>query len=422
MGLPISWNQVIKQFFMGRYLLLIFLCLFVVENLHAEACPNKIKRSRTDNIPQSHIAGVDDDYLTGYIQALVDMHYYEFQVRVIVMHGVVYVFNLPRSELLSDSIVCFIYDIPCVHLVEDVCCSPQDFLCALEEQDEKCAQEVACSSAYQSMCRMPTPGCQVSGIWFPQNTVLFQPLVADPRQVTNAASLRFNDDVIGKYVGGVIFGDDFIFFRWLDVGRWHGEMDIGIQAGIFAVFDLGNPQACMVNTDFFVAFMLTYAVNKWSYRFRLWHLSSHLGDEFLISNPGFDRRNLSDEAVDLFVSYQLNPAIRLYFGIGDIVARDHEFPEQPFYFEWGSEIRAFGMRDRFNRLYVQPFFAMHFRSWEEHDFDIDQTYAWGIEWSKLQYVGRKYRMFAEYHDGYCKEGQFVKLRSNYFALKLEFGF
>jgi len=385
-------------------------------------CNNRVKRSRSDNIPQSHIFGVDDDYLTGYVQALIDMHYYEFQVRAIVLNGVVYIFNLPKNELISTSIVCFVNDIPCIGRVERVYMSPMEFLCWAQNRDEKCAEEIVCSSAFQSMCMMPEKGCGVRGVWFPQNTVLFQPLVADPTQVMNAAALRFNDNVIGKHVGVAMFGGDFIFFRWFDVLRWHGDMDLAIQAGVFTVFDLDHPQACMVNSDFFVALMPTYAINKWSWRFRLWHLSSHIGDEFLLANPGFDRRNLSDNGIDVFASYQMNPAIRLYLGVGDIIWRDKEFYTQPFYFQWGAEIRVFGFRDCYNRLYIQPFLAMNFRSWEEHGFDINQTYALGIEWSKLQYVGQKFRIFLELHNGYCVDGQFVRQRTNYVAIKSGFSF
>lgn len=188
------------------------------------------------------------------------------------------------------------------------------------------------------------------------------------------------------------------------------------------MFDLDHPEACLVNTDFFVAGMLSYAVNRWSFRFRLWHLSSHLGDEFMICNPNVERFNLSDEGIDLFASYQLSPGVRIYAGIGDIFSRDKTFPEHPLYFEWGTEIRAFGMRNFCDRLYVQPFLAMHFRAWQEHDFDIDQTYVLGVEWSKIQNIGRKLRIFIEYHEGFCKEGQFVRERSNYVAARLTYGF
>lgn len=376
-------------------------------------------QNRCDSIALDAEDCTSDEYLSGYLQALVDMHYYEFQVKVVVQGGCAYVSCLPKNAVLAESILSFIQDVPGICGVELLC------------EDSECCSGGECSDIDKLgeplreilACANNTSPCdRISGIWLPQSTVLFAPLIADPRQVTNSAALRFNDSVIGKHVGAVSFGDDFGIYRWRDIFYFHGDLEFDIEAGIFAVFDLDHTSACMVNTDFFVAAMFSYAFDCWSFRFRLWHLSSHLGDEFLLAHPGFDRRNLSDEGVDLFASYQMNRYLRLYAGIGDIVARDKSFPEQPIYFEGGAEIKAYGCRDNFNRLYLQPFFAMHFRSWQEHDFGLDQTYALGMEWSKIQGVGKRFRLFLEYHTGFCKEGQFVKKRSSYSAIKATYGF
>ncbi len=392
--------------------------LFLSGPLFAQECANRKPLTRADNIPQGHIVNMCDEYMTGYVQALVDMHYYEFQVRVIARDETIYVFNLPYNELFARSILCFIYDVPCVQCVVPVNCCLEEFLCQI---DTASAEAIGNSAVYASMC-IPPPQPRIRAIWLPQNTVLFQPLIADPRQVINSASLRFNDDVIGKHVGAASFGGDFIIIRLKDILYWHGDMDLGIQAGIFSVFDLDHIEACMVNTDFFASFLMTYAFDRWSFRFRWWHLSSHLGDEYILSNPDVERCNLSDEGIDFFVSYQFCYAVRVYGGVGYIYSRDREFPEEPLYIEAGSEIRVFGGRDCFNRLHVQPFLAMHFRAWEEHDYDIDQTYALGVEWSKLQGVGQKFRIFFEYHNGFSKEGQFVRERADYLAVKVEYGF
>lgn len=366
--------------------------------------------NRVDNLPVERVACASDEYLTGYIQSLIDMHYYEFQVLVVVQQGCAYLYNLPNNELLSISIVSFIRDVPGICSVQCMSLDVNPYCMGPIEEIVKGFDPYY----YPPPCG---PCSQISGIWLPQSTVLFQPLIADPRQVLNGASLRFNDRVIGRRVGAVSFGDEFPIYRWKNIGYFLGDLEFGIEAGIFAVFDLDHPCANLVNTDYFVSGYLTYAFDRWSFRFRLWHLSSHLGDEFLLEHPGFDRRNLSDEGVDLFASYQLGRFIRLYAGIGDIFDRDKSFPEKPIYLEAGTEIRVFGWRDRFTKLYTQPFLAMHFRSWQEHNFNIDQTYALGLEWSKLQGVGKRARIFFEYHNGYSKEGQFVRHRCDYFAIK-----
>lgn len=402
-----------------KFVYLLFICLSFAPLFAEEEYP---ERSRSNNIPYDHVAAFDDDYLTGYLQALIDMHYYEFQVRVIVVDRVAYLFDLPCNALIAHSIFCFISDVPCICSVQKVYCSCQDFVAYLYAQDPASGERFMESTAYQALCCMPCPGYRIRGVWMPQTTLLFAPLIADPRQPQNAAALRFNDNPIGHHVGAPSFGGDFIIFRWKDVFYWHGDMDFGLEAGIFSVFDLDNPEACLVNTDFFVAAMVTYAYDCLSYRFRWWHMSSHLGDEFILSNPGYPRFNVSDEGIDLFASVQINPAIRLYGGIGYIYSRDSEFPEHPLYLEAGAEIRVFGGRSYYDRVYIQPFLAMHFRTWEEHDYDIDQTYALGVEWSQIQGVGRMFRLFFEFHDGYSKEGQFVRNRSNYSAVKVTYGF
>ena len=388
-------------------------------------CNDCIPKSRSDNLPQTHIVFSSDEYLSGYIQALIDTHYYEYKVRVIVRDHQAYVFNLPRNDLLANSIMCFVNDIPCIDSVEIVMCCPEEFLC----NANGCFDSPGCTPGdyctMEAICEVPPPCCQISGIWFPQSNRLFLPLVADPRQVTNSGAIRFNDRMIGKHlkhVGAVVFGDEFPIFRWKDVFCWHGDLQLGVEAGIFSVFDLDHPDGCMVNTDYFVGPTVTYAVDKWSYRLRVWHMSSHLGDEFLIENPHVHRKNRSEEGVDFFSSYQLNTHIRLYGGLGYIFDSDNTFCVKPFYFQYGTEIRVFGCRNCFNKLYVQPFFAMNLLNWQEHNYSLDATYLLGLEYSNIQGVGRKFRIFGEYHNGYSVEGQFCRVRSSYAAIRIAYGF
>ncbi|WP_236558942.1 DUF1207 domain-containing protein [Chlamydia sp. 17-3921] len=366
---------------------------------------------RSEQLPKNLWGDGNGCYLTGYTQALLDMHFLDSCVQVLIEDRTAHLFSLPSDAVLSNTIVNFIKDLPFVSVVE-ICDCPQACFCQYS------------STTTPLLPKEKTLGthiiCGKEGIWLPQNTILFSPLIADPRQVTNSAGIRFNEKVIGNRVGSAIFGGDFIFLRLFDLSRFHGDLDIGLQGGVFSVFDLDHPESCMVNSDFFISGVLGCAVNKWSFRFRLWHLSSHLGDEFILTHPAFPRFNLSDEGVDFFASWRYTPHIRLYGGCGYIVSRDLSFPERPFYCEWGAEIRPFGLRE--GNLHAQPIFAMHFRCWEEHRFGIDQTYIVGMEWAKFQDIGRKIRAFLEYHQGFSKEGQFVREQCNYYGFRMSYGF
>jgi Protein of unknown function (DUF1207) len=378
-----------------------------------EICPIlvDVPQQRADEVPIEAVCCSDDTFVEGYLQALVDMHFHEYRVRVRVEGDVVFLSNLPANCLMVRSIVSFVEDFPgvCAVVCEDRCNRwPGDYCC-----DPPCA-----------------PHCGVKGLWFPQAQELFAPLVADPRQIRFSSGWRFHDDVFMTAVASATFGDTFPIYRWLDVGCWHGDLQIGIEAGVWAVFQFEkDPYAhedgddvALINADYYVGFPLTYAACDWSFRLRIYHISSHLGDEFMISHKDIRRVNPSWEAIDFFASYQITPAIRLYVGPGVNYHSNRTFYIDPLYIEYGLEVRSFGRRIFCQQLYLQPFYAMHISNWQARNWNFDATYVAGFELSRLQGVGRKIRGYVEYHDGFSEEGQFLKMRTKYLALSLSWGY
>ncbi len=364
--------------------------------------------TRADNLPIETLAEASDSYLEGYIQALIDVHYYEYQVAVIVKEHKVLLANLPHNDLLAKSIIAFVKDLPGVTTVEVVDLSKEE----LQQHKQYVEQP------------------RVGGVWFPQSTVLFAPLVADPRQPTNSAAVRFGDKVCGDICAAVSLGDDFPIFRWLDVFRWHGDLQIGIEAGIWAVFNYKNiphrkrHETCeLVNTDFLVGIPLTYAADRWSFRLRAYHISSHLGDEYLCNHRKCKhRKNPSMEALDFFTSYQFSRHLRGYFGPGVVFHSDPSFKIKPLYVEYGAELRILGTKFIYQRIYGTPFFAVHIENWQQRGWDFDFTAKLGYEISKLQGIGRKMRVYVDYHHGFSYEGQFFNKRTEYGEFGFSWGF
>ncbi len=360
--------------------------------------------SRADQLPKGHIEESDDVYLEGYIQSLLNSHYYEFNIIVQVLENTAYLYKVPNNRMIKRSIVSFVSDVPGISDVQIVE-GPTP-----PEVSKREMKEVN----------------QIGGVWFPQTTVLFQPLIADPRETQYYAEYRWGDETLGTHTVGVAYGDTFPIYRWNNVFVFGGALQIGIQAGAWSVFNLGaedmiNDWAQLVNTDYLIGIPLTYSFDNWSFRLRIYHKSDHLGDEFIQDHPDFERLNPSMEAIDFIAQYQITDGLRPYLGPGVIVRDDETFRMDWFYIHYGIEGRAFGQKFFRHKLYGTPFIALDFQNWQAVDWRLSFSGMIGYEFSKLQGVGRKFRFYGKYHNGYS-DGQFFKETSDFWAAGFSWGF
>jgi len=366
----------------------------------------QLRISRTDQIPRDRLKAETAAYLEGYIQAMIDANYYEFRVIVSVDKDKnVMLFNLPNDELLKHSIIAFVSDLPDVG----------------EVREGKIDKEI------QTRIDEKEPIRRVKGVWFPESTVLFQPLIANPREPVYSIAYRWGDNVIANQEIAISLGDVFPLFRWFSVFHWRGDLQLDIAACMWANFDMDpeyHPRdewAELVTSDYLLSIPLSYAVGKWAYRLRVYHISSHLGDEFIVNRTVVNRINVSFEALDFFASYQATDGLRVYLGPGFVLHSDNAYPMKVFYGEYGLEWRFSGLRYHYHRLYGTPFFAVDVQQWQACHYRPSVTAQLGYEWSKLQGAGRKVRLFAEYHNG-NSEGQFFKDHTQYIAARLSWGF
>lgn len=266
--------------------------------------------------------------------------------------------------------------------------------------------------------------CCRTGVWLPEDPVLFRPFVADPREICYSVGWRLNDQVLVKNVIDVSFGDSIAFYRWLNVGPWQGQLQVELEGALWAVFDPLHESSPLMNADYYVGVPITYAVGPWSFRLRGYHISSHIGDEFLLNHPHFRRKNPSAEYLDFFASLYLTEEIRLYGGVGYVAHMDESFPIGRFYAAGGAELHMsqLGFIDYLDQVYGRPYYGMHFHYQTRHRQHIDQTYVLGYEWGKLCGLQRILRAFIEYHSGYSWEGQFFNCATDYFAIRMSYGF
>lgn len=239
---------------------------------------------------------------------------------------------------------------------------------------------------------------------------LFKPLIADPRQPQFAVRYHRYDAAQSFNAASVSFGDYFGFAsRALEE---YGVSQIGLQGAVFAVFNLDAPSFDLVNADYWIGVPLSFRHGPWSYLTRIYHQSSHLGDEFLLGNPDLERINLSYEDWEVLASYEWQKW-RFYGGGGVILNSEPDI--DPLHLQGGVEFRRPHFLGKFNLVA-----ATDWQATQEQDWHLNRSYQVGFAFDGRQ--GREVRFMLEHYRGFSPNGQFYNDRLRYTGMGVYFDF
>lgn len=244
----------------------------------------------------------------------------------------------------------------------------------------------------------------------------FHPLLADPKQPQFFFSfLRLKTPVTKANVAAVGYGENFGLVKWL--GDQPGDgVQLSLNAGLFAQFNLSTPSANLVNADYTVGLALSGRHGPWSAKANLSHLSSHLGDEFLIDQPQVARVNLSTIALDGLLSYDWEHW-RLYGGGGYLLHRNPDDLDRGLA-RAGIEYRA---TERLWKL-GRPVAGLDVASLEEQDWGTGISFKTGLEFGQPEPGRRSARLLAEAYKGFAPFGQFYNTEIEYYGVGFYLGF
>jgi hypothetical protein len=147
---------------------------------------------------------------------------------------------------------------------------------------------------------------------------IFEGPLADPRGPRCAAG-RLSQSRGGGASGNAAYADFAGYFGLLEGDARPGRWQLGVEGGMFTIWDMGTESWDFVNADFLAGLPLSWRRGPFSAQARLYHVSSHLGDEFLLHNR-VERRNFSFEAADLRAGWDVG-AWRVYGGGGYLYRR-----------------------------------------------------------------------------------------------------
>ena len=179
------------------------------------------------------------------------------------------------------------------------------------------------SESYPERCGAGVFPAQQGGyVPLPRGDV-FCALIADPKATRSFASYqKGNESDLASDIAAVGIADQFPFFRAF-AGRPGNGVQLGVQGAVFAQFDLGAPSYDLLNADYMIGLPLTFRAGPFSGRARVYHQSSHLGDELVLRPNSPARENLSFESAELLLSLDIS-ALRVYGGAEDFFYRDPE--------------------------------------------------------------------------------------------------
>jgi len=340
-------------------------------------------------------AAPDDAYITGYAAAVLEREFRLSGRSLSVQNGVL---TLSAEELAGvdrAQVVAALSGIRGVMRVE------------VREP----APSVAAGASAPAVESLPT------GILPPGH--LFKPLLADPRWPHFSAAYRYatnrRDVRDARDVAAVSFGETISLFRGnAPAGQW----EFGIQAGVFAVFNLDAESKDLINADYFVAAFGGYRQGAFSALGRVFHQSSHLGDEQLLRDTALHRINLSYESVDLKLSYDLPLGLRVYGGGGYLFERDPS-SLKPLSAQAGAEFRSpwtlWGGA-------IRPIAGLDLQSREENKWNVDVSLRAGLQFETVQVLGRNLQLLVGYFHGNSSDGQFYTREVEFLDLGVHFHF
>ncbi len=365
-------------------------------------------------------AGSDDRYLAGYTVAVLERELGVHDAEVDVRDGVVTVRAVDLAERDRAAIRDALGAIRGVVRVEVVDAPP-----ARSAAEEAPAASIAAGNTAAAA----TPRAAASGVvartaavprgQFLPRGELFRPLLADPKWPRFSATYRYYiDDTDLRSVGSANFGATMPLYRHAAAPA--GQWETGLQAGVFSIFDLDAASKDLINADYFVALLGSYAADDFAAIGRVYHQSSHVGDEFLLRGRVQNRVNLSYEAFDLKLSYDLlERALRVYGGASYLFDRDPA-SLAPWAVQYGLEATIPWSLDSAGT--VTPIIAADVQNQEASAWSTQYSVLGGLELEEVRIAGSALLLGVEWFRGHSPNGQFYHRKVEWVGVGLHLFF
>lgn len=334
----------------------------------------------------------NDAYIAGYAAAIVERDFNIAHASLMVQNGVVQLHSDDFSTVDRSQLMKALRTVPGVVRVE--------FLTRGQVDTSETGAPKTPLLVRQDQQQIAAELSSTEEDHFLPSGYLFDQLTADPRWPHFSVAYRYymSDKELGS-TGAANFGETISLYR--NRAPFGGQWEFGLQAGVFSLFDLARDSKDLVNADYMGGIFGSYRYQNFSTMLRVFHQSSHLGDEFLLRNR-VQRVNLSYEQADLRLSYKFFDVLRLYGGGGYLF--DQEPANlRPWSTQYGVEFES---PWKLSGNTITPIFAGDFKNNEEDHWSTNISLHGGVQFENWLLNQRRLQLLIEYFHGHSPNGQF----------------
>lgn len=194
--------------------------------------------------------------------------------------------------------------------------------------------------------------------------------------------------------------------------------ELNFGTAIFTQFDLIKRQdrsylAGLINNDYKVSIDFSIKKYKNLLKFRIFHLSSHLGDDYIERNPGNAVNDKSENYEQADLTYmRINKANYWYAGAGEIYTK--------YVFRKRFSIQGGGLLSFGENKPINYFTSMNVKLLAENDFAPDLRTVFGVNFNRNS--ESVFRIWAEYYNGQLPYSTIDYGRVNWTGLGLSIRF
>lgn len=204
--------------------------------------------------------------------------------------------------------------------------------------------------------------------------------------------LQHHDSRSDRTVWDAVLGGRVGLLRHGSVNTCNPQgFQLDLEGAVFARVLPDEPSAMLEGSDYRVGLFGTWRRDQLSWKLGYYHISSHVGDEYLLAHPGFVRINYVRDSTLAGVSWDFNPALRIYGETG--YAPGTQGGAEPLEFQFGGEYTP-----AITGRQGAPFIATNAHLRQDFDFEGGYSVVAGWGWQGRE-TGHRLRLGLSYYNG-----------------------